>query len=127
MTFGITADTLATGYGYIEVEDRNVDVMDVASFTEKPDLANAQSYLGQGRFFWNSGIFMVTARSCLQSFHALQPDRCNLADACWQARIMRNDEIILPRPHLQTVPSISVDYAIMELQSNIALLPFTGT
>ena len=127
VTFGITPDTPATGYGYIEVENRNEGVMDVASFTEKPDSATAQSYLEQGRFFWNSGIFMVTARACLESFQALQPDLCILADACWQTRVVQNDEIILPHPHLQTVPSISVDYAIMERQSDIALLLFTGT
>ena len=127
VTFGITPDMPATGYGYIEAKDRNADVMDVASFTEKPDLATAQSYLEQGRFFWNSGIFMVAARTCLESFEALQPDLCHLADACWQERIVQNDEIILPRPHLQAVPSISVDYAIMEHQENIALLPFAGS
>ena len=127
VTFGITPETPATGYGYIEVKNRNEGVMDVASFTEKPDLATAKSYLERGRFFWNSGIFMVTARTCLESFHALQPDLCGLADACWQARIVQNEEIILPRPHIQAVPSISVDYAIMERQSDIALLPFAGT
>ena len=127
VTFGITPDMPATGYGYIEVKDRNAGVMDVASFTEKPDLATAQSYLDQGRFFWNSGIFMVAAKTCLASFQTLQPDLCRLADACWQARIVQNDETILPRPHLQTVPSISVDYAIMEQQENIALLPFAGS
>ena len=127
VTFGITPDMPATGYGYIEVKDRNAGVMDVASFTEKPDLATAQSYLDQGRFFWNSGIFMVTAGTCLESFRTLQPDLCQHADACWHARIVQNDETILPRPHLQTVPSISVDYAIMEQQENIALLPFAGS
>ena len=127
VTFGITPDMPATGYGYIDVKDRNAGVMDVASFTEKPDLAAAQSYLDQGRFFWNSGIFMVTAGTCLESFRTLQPDLCQHADACWHARIVQNDETILPRPHLQTVPSISVDYAIMEQQENIALLPFAGS
>ena len=126
VTFGITPDTPATGYGYIEVMGRNEDVMDVASFTEKSDLATAQSYLEQGRFFWNSGIFMVTASTCIQSFRMLQPDLCDLADTCWQARIVQSDETILPRQHLQAVPAISVDYAIMERQDNIALLPFAG-
>jgi len=126
VTFGITPDMPATGYGYIEAGELKADVMDVASFTEKPDIATAQSYLEQGRFFWNSGIFMVTARTCLESFHALQADLCQHADACWQARIVQNDETILPRQALEAVPSISVDYAIMEQQNNIALLPFTG-
>ena len=126
VTFGITPDMPATGYGYIEVDAPKGDVMDVASFTEKPDFATAQSYLEQGRFFWNSGIFMVTARTCLESFRALQADLCERADACWQARIEQNDETVLPRQALEAVPSISVDYAILEHQNNIALLPFTG-
>ncbi|MGB1357022.1 MAG: mannose-1-phosphate guanylyltransferase/mannose-6-phosphate isomerase [Candidatus Puniceispirillaceae bacterium] len=127
VTFGVTPDMPATGYGYIEVRDRNEDVMDVASFTEKPDPATAQSYLEQGRFFWNSGIFMVTAGTCLDSFRTLQPDLCAHANNAWHARIVQNDETILPRQHLQAIPSISVDYAIMERQTNIALLPFAGT
>ena len=126
VTFGITPDMPATGYGYIEVDAPKGDVMDVASFTEKPDFATAQSYLEQGRFFWNSGIFMVTARTCLKSFRALQADLCEHADACWQVRIEQNDETVLPRLALEAVPSISVDYAILEHQNNIALLPFTG-
>ena len=127
VTFGITPDTPATGYGYIEVKDRDEEVMNVASFTEKPDLATAQSYLEQGRYFWNSGIFMVTAQTCLDSFAALQPDLSHLANRCWQSRIVQNDETILPRHDLQAVPSISVDYAIMERQDNIALVPFAGS
>ena len=127
VTFGITPDTPATGYGYIEVNNRHDDIMDVASFTEKPDLSTAQAYLEQGRFFWNSGIFMVTAGTCLESFRGLQPDLCACADDCWRARIVQNDETILQRPQLQAVPSISVDYAIMEQQDNIALLPFAGS
>ena len=126
-TFGIEPDTPATGYGYIEARERLAGLMDVASFTEKPDLATAKSYLEQGRFYWNSGIFMVAARTCLDSFQALQPDLCEPANGCWQARIVQNDETILPRRHLEAVPSISIDYAIMEKQDNIALLPFTGT
>ena len=127
VTFGITPATPATGYGYIEVTDRTEDVMNVASFTEKPDLATAQSYLEQGRYFWNSGIFMVTAQTCLDSFAALQPDLSDLANRCWQSRIVQQDETILPRRDLLAVPSISVDYAIMERQHDIALLPFTGS
>ena len=127
VTFGITPDTPATGYGYIEVGDRHDGVMDVASFTEKPDLATAQSYIEAGRFFWNSGIFMVAAGTCIESFHTLQPDLCESAKACWQARMIRGDETVLPRPELAAVPSISVDYAIMEKQDHVALLPFSGS
>jgi len=108
------------------VKEHNEEVMNVTSFTEKPDLATAQSYLEEGRYFWNSGIFMVTAQTCLESFAALQPDLSGHANRCWQSRTVQHDETVLPRQALQTVPAISVDYAIMERQDNIALLPFTG-
>jgi len=128
LTFGITPTSPATGYGYIETGAAENDdaAMTVASFTEKPDLATAEQYLASGRHFWNSGIFMVQAAACLESFERLQPGLSNAAKACWEARAIRADEVILPKTALEAVPSISVDYAIMEKEDRIALLPFDG-
>ena len=67
VTFGIAPTMAATGYGYIEVAAREDGVMDVASFTEKPDEATAETYISAGTYFWNSGIFMVRADTCLES------------------------------------------------------------
>jgi len=126
VTFGITATEPATGYGYIEVADRDEDVADVVSFTEKPEREIAEQYLASGRHFWNSGIFMVRAGTCLKSFDRHQPALAAAAAACWESRAKRSDEDILLKPDLEAIESISIDYAIMEKEENIALLPFGG-
>ena len=126
LTFGIRPTTPATGYGYIEADAGATGLSDVRSFTEKPDLATAKTYLASGRHFWNSGIFMVQAGACLESFHRHQPELSKAATSCWAARTQRADEDILAKPDLEAVPAISVDYAIMEKEDRIALLPFDG-
>ena len=126
VTFGITAIEPATGYGYIEVADRNEVMADVVSFTEKPEREVAEQYLASGRHFWNSGIFMVPAGACLESFERHQPALAAAAAACWESRAKRFDEDILLKPDLEAIESISIDYAIMEKEENIALLPFGG-
>ena len=126
VTFGITATEPATGYGYIEVADRDEDVADVVSFTEKPGREVAEQYLASGRHFWNSGIFMVRAGTCLESFETHRPELAGAAAACWESRAKRADEDILLKPDLESIESISIDYAIMEKEENIALLPFAG-
>jgi len=126
VTFGVTATEPATGYGYIEVADRSEDVADVVSFTEKPERNLAEQYLASGRHFWNSGIFMVRAGTCLESFERHQPALATAATTCWESRAKRSDEDILLKPDLEAIESISIDYAIMEKEENIALLPFGG-
>ena len=126
LSFGITPSEPATGYGYIEVAPGAKDLVNVQSFTEKPDAATAQGYVASGRHYWNSGIFMVRAGSCSDSFHRHQPDLAKAASSCWDARTQRPDEDILVRSALEAVPSISVDYAIMEKEDRIMLLAFDG-
>ena len=126
VTFGINATEPATGYGYIEVSERNGYPADVLSFTEKPGRDIAEQYLASGRHFWNSGIFMVRAGTCLDSFDRHQPELASAAAACWESRARRSDEDILLKPDLEAIESISIDYAIMEREDNIALLPFGG-
>ena len=126
VTFGITPTTPAIGYGYIEVEDGDGHQLDVRSFIEKPDLATAKTYLKSERHFWNSGIFMVQAGACLESFRRHQPELSKAATSCWEGRTHSTDGDILAKADLERIKSISVDYAIMEKEDRIALLPFDG-
>jgi mannose-1-phosphate guanylyltransferase/mannose-6-phosphate isomerase len=126
ITFGITPSTPATGYGYINANNHTDGVMKVLSFTEKPDLTTAKAYLEQGGYFWNSGIFMVKADTCIESFRRYAPDLASAADACWQERVTLDDETTLPKLALESVPSVSVDYAILEKEDKISLMPFSG-
>ena len=69
---------------------------------------------------------MVRAGACLESFERHQPALAAAAAACWESRAKRSDEDILLKPDLEAIESISIDYAIMEKEENIALLPFGG-
>ena len=69
---------------------------------------------------------MVRAGACLESFERHQPALAAAAAACWESRAKRFDEDILLKPDLEAIESISIDYAIMEKEENIALLPFGG-
>ena len=127
VTFGVAPSMAATGYGYIEVAAHEDGVMDVVSFTEKPDEATAKTYISAGTYFWNSGIFMVRADTCLESFRRLQPALSAAADSCWSARTRHDSETVLPADRLEEIESISVDYAVMEREDRISLLPFAGS
>src|SRR5688572_22370578 len=75
--FGIRPDCPATGMGYISIGEATADVPavhQVAGFVEKPDLATATRFLTDGRHLWNSGIFLLPARSYLEELERLAPD-----------------------------------------------------
>ena len=78
VTFGIEATRAATGYGYIRrgaeiTISAPANAFHVAAFTEKPAAAQAEEYISSGRYFWNSGIFMVRASVWLATIERLQP------------------------------------------------------
>ena len=126
VTFGIKPREPNTGYGYINVQKNTNQAYDVISFEEKPDYKTAKTYLEKGNYFWNSGIFLVTAEKCLESFKKLQPELTKQADKVWNNRMIKNDESILLKSDLERLTSISVDYAIMEQEKDVKLLPFNG-
>ena len=72
VTFGITPHLPETGYGYIQSGEAYGAAADgsaktIARFVEKPDLQTAQAYLDDGRYLWNSGLFMMRASVWLAS------------------------------------------------------------
>ena len=66
VTFGIKPTEAQTGYGYIKATGDG-EKRAVESFTEKPDLKTAESYLAEGNYYWNSGIFVVKAANVLRA------------------------------------------------------------
>ncbi|MDE6334223.1 MAG: mannose-1-phosphate guanylyltransferase, partial [Muribaculaceae bacterium] len=75
LTLGILPTRPETGYGYIQVGDTiEGDFHKVKTFTEKPDLALAQTFLRTGEFFWNSGIFLWQAGSIIKAMARYAPD-----------------------------------------------------
>ena len=125
VTFGIKPTEPQTGFGYIKANGEG-EKREVISFTEKPDLKTAERYLAEGNYYWNSGIFVVKASKCIESFKQHQPELYEAALNCWDNRDINRDEITLRKAYLEKIPSISVDYAILEKEANIAMVPFEG-
>lgn len=126
ITLGIKPNRPDTGYGYIQyVEDTiatDPGIHKVKTFTEKPNLELAQSFLQSGDFLWNAGIFIWSAKSINQAFAKHLPD---MHDIFQQGNAFYNttSEIeFIANAYLQCT-NISIDFAIMEKADNVYVLP----
>jgi mannose-1-phosphate guanylyltransferase / mannose-6-phosphate isomerase len=126
VTFGITPDDPATGYGYIE-RGNPIDDMPgayrVARFVEKPTLDAAREFLKTGRFSWNSGMFVFTARRYLEELGRLRPEILAATRDAWSKSRRDLDFLRLAADAFKHCPSESVDYAVMEQAENAAVIP----
>ncbi|MCU0952372.1 MAG: mannose-1-phosphate guanylyltransferase/mannose-6-phosphate isomerase [Burkholderiaceae bacterium] len=127
VTFGITAKSPATGYGYIRAgEPINGIGRAVRQFVEKPDLARAQQYVADGNYLWNSGMFCFRAGDMLRAFESLKPELHRAGAMCWEAsrdRTVGGDGIELAKDTFAACESISIDYAIFEQAPKVAVVP----
>lgn len=122
VVFGIKPTQPETGYGYIEVASGG-HVRDVSRFVEKPDLATAERYVASGDFYWNTGIFLFRAGAMRDAFRTLRPDIWNAAEAAFAAAASDLSGLYMPLDRYEAIPSESIDYAIMEKASGIAMVP----
>lgn len=114
VTFGIKPTKPEIGYGYIEFENENV-----IAFHEKPDFETAASYLDKGNYFWNSGLFCFKAGTFLEELEKQEPAVYLAAKTVWEA----NQNGFLDYELSLHIPSISIDYAVMERSSGIKVIP----
>jgi mannose-1-phosphate guanylyltransferase len=126
VTFGIVPRYAETGYGYIEAGVPLTEgALEVARFVEKPDLQRAGEMVASGRYYWNSGMFMLGAKAFLDELQALSPETyTGAADAVAKAR-QDLDFIRLDPEAYGRAPNISVDYAVFEKTKLAAVLPVT--
>jgi len=115
---GVTPDRAETGYGYISTEapspSTSNNALPVLKFVEKPDLPTAQSYLAQGGYFWNAGMFVLKASVWLQALGHFRPDIASACQAAWAAQACDGQFVRPAKDLFAAVPSESVDYAVME-------------
>ena len=128
VTFGVQARSAETGYGYIEADQaRPLGAgYKVKSFAEKPDYQTAQAYVESGRYYWNSGMFCFRARTFLEELGRCNRELLKECEAAWRAtpaatEITRSLE--LHAESFAKVTDISVDYALMEKSSRVAVIP----
>jgi len=126
VTFGIVPTRPETGYGYIRrgsALDGNAQAYMVEEFVEKPDLAKAAQFIDDGRYSWNSGMFMFRASAYLGELRRWQPA---MADSCEKAMASAYKDMTfcrLDEAAYAKCPSDSIDYAVMERTALAVVVP----
>ncbi len=126
VTFGVKPTRPDTGYGYIQGGDPvngSAEVLAVERFVEKPDSATAQRFVDSGVFFWNSGIFLLSARAFLDDLARLNPAMLEACEKAIRAGKQDLDFFRLDGAAFAEAPSIAVDRAVMERTDRAAVVP----
>ena len=130
ITFGIVPTSPETGYGWLELADSAAMALaepsKLVAFKEKPTADVAQAMLDEGRFLWNSGIFLFSVETILAAYAEHAPD---LVETVTQAVAgAKNDYefINLASDAWEETRDISIDFAIMEKASNLSVMPYDG-
>ena len=112
VTFGIKPLYPETGYGYIKANNNIVE-----KFVEKPNYETAVKYLNEGNYYWNGGIFMGKISVLMAEFEKYAPEIYSALN-----QIDFSQETKIQYGIYEQMPSISIDYAIMEKSDRIALV-----
>jgi mannose-1-phosphate guanylyltransferase/mannose-6-phosphate isomerase len=125
--FGIVPDSPHTGYGYIRrgtaLPGAEAGAFIVDKFFEKPLPDVAESYVADGNYFWNSGIFVLHARTFLDELERLQPAIVAASTLALDRAEQDLGFTRLDRAAFAKSPSISIDYAVMEKTTKAAMIP----
>lgn len=122
ITIGIQPTYPATGYGYIKFDRMEASVAKmVLEFKEKPDIETAESYLSSGEYLWNSGMFIWKASTILKMFKAFLPELYVCVTKIGEAMNTPEEYSVIKEVY-PTIPSISVDYGIMEKSDDVLVI-----
>lgn len=130
VTLGIEPMCPSSGYGYIESGEKleqvnGLDVLRVKRFIEKPNRENAQIFLQQGGYYWNSGMFIWRVERILDELKVQMPLLFNTLELL-SSVLQRPDYLeILNKEWLNISPQ-TIDYGIMEHAKNVVVLPARG-
>ncbi|WP_163329284.1 mannose-1-phosphate guanylyltransferase/mannose-6-phosphate isomerase [Desulfurobacterium thermolithotrophum] len=129
VTFGVRPTKPETGFGYIEADTTNPLFNDstnqpsnqsykVKQFHEKPDLETAKEYLSKGNYYWNSGMFAFTVKTIFEELKKHAPEIYEKLENKKFEEVLENFE---------SMPDISIDYAVMEKTDKAVVLPLDIT
>ncbi len=118
VTFGIKPTKPETGYGYIKAnlsEPLNNEnaAYKVERFVEKPNIETAKKYLADGSYYWNSGMFAFNIKTINDEFLRFTPDISKIANITFEEMVRS----------FESMPSISIDYAVMEKSACVTVIP----
>lgn len=124
VTLGIRPSRPDTGYGYIQYMDSQEakEVYKVKTFTEKPSLDLAVTFIESGDFLWNAGIFIWSGKSIREAFKNLMPEHYELFHE-GSAHFGKPEEAAAIQAIYEQCRSISIDYGILEKADNVFVIP----
>lgn len=128
VTIGIKPNRPETGYGYIHGDDEAEErfnekvVHPVHGFKEKPDAETAQKFLDSGDYFWNSGMFIWSAKTILREFEAYLPEMYDQVKAAGEDLYTDTHKEAI-HDFYMACTSVSIDYGIMEQAENVYVVP----
>jgi len=124
VTFGIVPTSPETGYGYIQMGEKlGGEGYKVAAFVEKPELDVAKHYLEDGRYLWNSGMFMFKASVFLAELKQFRPDILSACEKSLTNSTRDLDFIRIDGEQFHNCPEESIDYAVMEKTTEAVVVP----
>lgn len=123
LTLGMQPSRPDTGYGYIEQgEVEDAGVFKLKSFREKPDLKTAISYLQEGGYTWNSGMFLWSVNTIVEELRKYVPEVATIMDKIapfmFTDKEQENINKLFPN-----CTKISIDYAVMEKTDKAYVMP----
>jgi mannose-1-phosphate guanylyltransferase len=122
VTIGINPNRPETGYGYIQIEEKqkSKNIHKVLTFAEKPNLGTAKRFMKAGDFLWNSGMFIWSVEAIWNEFKIHMPDLYSGIEELYKAYNTDNFNKVLREVYGQ-LKSISIDYGVMEKSTNVYL------
>jgi mannose-1-phosphate guanylyltransferase len=124
VTIGIKPTYPNTGYGYIQHETMETapDVFKVKTFTEKPNLELAKTFIASGDFLWNAGIFTWKVKNIIAALEKFEPELYELFAAEKEHFNTEREKDIIEAIYPQCT-NISIDFAVMEKADNVYVIP----
>jgi mannose-1-phosphate guanylyltransferase len=124
VTLGVKPTYPNTGYGYIQHDAMAVadNIFKVKTFTEKPNIELARTFIASGDFLWNAGIFIWQTENIIKAFEKYQPEMYEVFAAGQQYFNTPEEQNALARIY-PLCTNISIDYAIMEKANNVYVIP----
>jgi mannose-1-phosphate guanylyltransferase len=118
LTVGIEPTEANTGYGYLQLGDEiDAGLFQLQRFAEKPSREIAEEYLRTGGYCWNAGMFVWRASAFRRALEEAAPEIASLAD-----RIVTSGDPAKRVENYEAMPSISIDYALMEKAPRVAAI-----
>ncbi len=124
VTLGIKPSRPDTGYGYIQYTNQtlNNEFHKVKTFTEKPTLEIAKSFLQSGDFLWNAGIFIWSAKAITTAFKQYLPEMDEIFTDGHKHYNSETEKEYIDGAYQHCI-NVSIDYGIMEKADNVYVLP----